>query len=668
MTDDAHLAQLAKAHGIFQSYRDMQGQERVARPDTLRALLAANGIAAETASQVRESLAEYHARKKDRHCPEDVIVESRRQTTLAFRAAASWQLRCEDSDDVQASGGTTETIELPALASGVYLLQTGREQVRVIAAPARAPGVSGKATRIWGLNMALYGLRSERNLGLGDLSDLAEMTRIAGQAGADFVGINPVHARGNSNAGFSPYSPSHRGNFNTAHIAVDAIPGLQASPAARRVLSEAGAVSAALRAAPHVEYELHKATHQRLLGALYEVFLVEAPERVRAELATFRQARGDELTRFARFEALAEQFGEEWRTWPLRAEEEANPKREDFHTWLQWIADHQLERAGHAAQDNGLALGLYLDLAVGARPDGAECWCEQGTIASKVSIGAPPDHLNPEGQNWNLAAYSPRKLAAQNYRPFRRLLSATMRHAGIVRIDHVLGLHRSFWIPDDGSPGGYVRQPFAELLAILKIEAERNGTVVIGEDLGLVPQGFRKTMRDNGIHGYSVMQYERDGTGKLRRARSASKQVLSCFSTHDTPTVRGFEIGRDIDWWDRLGWIDEEQRARAETQRRKDVAELCEQCPKDDFTVTVHALLARSPAMMVTAQLDDALGHEEAQNLPGTIDEHMNWRRKYDVTIEMLPEDDRFRALANVMNEHRGKNRLQRTEEMTHDC
>ena len=661
MSDDAALARLARAHGVVTSYRDMQGIERVASPDTLRTLLAANGIAAANAGQVRDGLAVQRAEKNARLFPKEVVVKGRSKSELIDGCMDSWRILSEDMETVLGSGAAPDGIVLPELEPGVYTLEVGRaaerERIRVIAAPDCAPSVQKRAgmPRIWGINLALYGLQSGRNAGLGDYTDLANAARATGQLGADFLGINPLHALGQSVEAFSPYSPSHRGFLNTGHIAPDSIPGLEGSPVVADILAAEEKTMARLRASSHVDYEGHNAVHQRLLASLHKAFCDHATTDARQALADFVAARGNDLAEFARFEALIDEYGSDRHIWPEQTTDERVEVRAEFHQWLQWVADHQLERAQHAAVESGMALGLYLDLAVGARRNGAEAWCNRDIIAQGVSVGAPPDHLSPEGQNWNLAAYAPNRLAEQNYRPFRRLLAAVMHHAGVVRIDHVLGLARSFWIPDDGSPGGYMRQPFDTLLALVKIEAEHHQTVVIGEDLGLVPPGFRKTMRDNGIYGYSVMQYERDKAQKLKPSKRTPRQVLSCFATHDTPTVKGFEKGRDIDWWAKLGWIDENEKAHAKRQRAQDVTDIFTQCPGEDFATCVHSLLARSPAALATVQLDDILDYEDAQNLPGTINEHQNWKRKYDIAPDALATDHRLQALGHVMNENRGK-------------
>jgi len=660
MSDDTELSRLADAHGILSSYRDMRGQVQEATPATFRALLSAIGVASENRKVVREGLAAFRAKLNERRFPEELIVESRRGGKLTIGATATWLLRSEETGEVVADGRADDTISLPAMPSGVYAIDLTvsghHETTRIIAAPARAPGIRDivGSNRVWGLNLALYGLRSRRNTGMGDFSDLTDFARVAGKMGASFVGVNPVHAMGYSSPASSPYSPSHRGFLNTAHIAPDAVPGLDASPAARRVLAGAESAFDELRTSDLVSYGRHRSVHQGLLDALYTAFLTDAPDWAQSRFAAFRKERGNTLAQFARFEAASAVA-------PAGSSKEANPQndlqhggREVFHSWLQWVADRQLAIAQKEARRAGVSLGLYLDLAVGARRDGAEEFCERRSIARNVSVGAPPDHLNPGGQNWNLIAYIPQKLAAQSYRPIQRFLAGTMRHAGIVRIDHMLGLSRSFWLPDDGSPGGYVRQPFDAFLAILKIEAERSGTAVIGEDLGLVPQGFRTSLRDNGIHGYSVIQYERDETGGIIPGSCPSADVMACFSTHDTPTVRGFETGRDIHWQRKLGWIGENECARAKLQRQDDIRTLVGERHSADFTTTVNTLLARSPATMVSIQLDDILGHEDAQNLPGTTVEHMNWRRKYRVPIEDLSDDARIQSVSVLMNNERG--------------
>ena len=646
MSAEDDLTELAEISGILPNFYDLQGNLRPTSPETKKALLTGNGFDVSSDAAIGETLAAERHDSADRWFPKEIIVQSGRVAPQQFGLGAEWHICLDQSEDVIASGAPADFITIPPLESGVYSLTataSGRtEIVTVLAAPARLPSIVDLTghDRLWGLNLALYGLRSGRNSGLGDFVDLADMAEIAGKQGAGFLGINPLHTMGHCDqVAISPYSPSHRGFLNTACIALDAIPGLP------NTLDQTQ--FAPMRLSETVDYANHKPAHSDMLALLYRQFQAEGTKAAKADLAVFQAESGAELVDFATFEALSEQYGADWHQWPVDYDK-PHKARVQFHIWLQWIAATQLAAAQSRARASGMPLGLYLDLAVGSRRDGAESWCAQTAIAQGVSIGAPPDHLNPTGQNWNLAAFAPRKLRAQRYRPLRRILAQTIRNAGIIRIDHVLGLNRSYWLPDDGSPGGYIRQPFHSLLAIIKIEAERHNCAVIGEDLGLVPDGFRDTMRDQGFYGYSVMQYEKDHDGAFRNADDAPHQVLSCFATHDTPTIKGYETGRDIDWWEKLSWIDAQS---ASHMRQKRADEVMRFANGDDFRFKVHERLAHSNASLVAVQLDDVLGVKEAQNLPGTIDQHPNWRRKYDVSIADLPSDAGLLKTAALMKE-----------------
>lgn len=640
------LSALADLCGIWHDFHDLHGVPKPTSPETQKAFLAAIGVDVSDDDAIRNSLSTLRHEIEDRWFPDEIIVESGVETPLEFGLGADWQLRLDESDDVFANGEPRDHITLPPLPSGVYALTataSGRtEIVTVLAAPKRLPSVEDLigTTRIWGLNLALYGLRSKRNAGLGDLEDLAQAAQVAGTMGAGFLGINPLHTMGHCDVdAISPYSPSHRGFLNTAYIALDLVPGLNDAPTPDAFDD--------INQAATVQYKAHKAKHQQSLEVLFECFNGTATKAAKAKFADFKAQSGADLQSFARFEALSETYGTQWQDWP--ADPDTPPAtRIDFHKWLQWVAETQLTDAQSRSKAAGMSLGLYLDLAVGSRRDGAESWCEQAAVAQGVSIGAPPDQLSPEGQNWNLTAFAPRKLKALRYRPLRRIIAQVIRHAGIIRIDHVLGLNRSYWIPDDGSPGGYIRQPFESLLAIIKIEAERSNCAVVGEDLGLVPDGFRETMRDNGFYGYSVLQYEKDDQGRFRHPDDFPHQVLSCFATHDTPTVKGYETGRDIVWWEKLDWIDAQTADRMRISRSAEVNDFRGDA---DFLALIHGQLAHSKAALVAVQLDDALGIVDAQNLPGTIDQHPNWRRKYDVELDDLYLDKRVRETAKLMND-----------------
>jgi 4-alpha-glucanotransferase len=640
------LSELADLCGIWHDFHDLHGTLKLTSPETQKAFLTAIGMDVSDDDAIRNSLVTLRHEVEDRWFPEEIIVQSGVATTLEFGLGADWTLRLDEQDQVFASGEPSDHITLPPLPSGVYSLTATAsdrtEIVTVLAAPKSLPSVEDLTgtTRHWGLNLALYGLRSKRNAGLGDFEDLAQAAEVAGAMGAGFLGTNPLHTMGYCDVeAISPYSPSHRGFLNTAYIALDHIPGLKGGLHSRAFDD--------VNQATTVQYKSHKVKHQQALEALFERFNDTPSNAAKGRFADFKTKNGSDLEEFARFEALSETHGTQWQDWPADPETPA-ADRLDFHMWLQWVAETQLTGAQSRSKEAGMPLGLYLDLAVGSRRDGAESWCEQAAVAQGVSIGAPPDQLSPEGQNWNLTAFAPRKLKALRYRPLRRILAQVIRHAGILRIDHVLGLNRSYWIPDDGSPGGYIRQPFESLLAIIKIEAERFNCAVVGEDLGLVPDGFRDTMRDHGFYGYSVLQYEKDTYGKLRQADGISSQVLSCFATHDTPTVKGYETGRDIDWWEKLDWVDAQT---ADKMRHDRAVEVNAFRGDADFQASVHSQLAHSKAALVAVQLDDVLGVDDAQNLPGTINQHPNWRRKYDVDLGNLSADGRLGAIASLMND-----------------
>lgn len=644
MSVNHDLSELADLCGILPAFYDLHGAERITSPETQRAILAANGIDVSTDAAISASLDTLRYERDDRWFPEEVIVQSGVEASQFFGLGATWNLRLDGCDDIVAQGEPRENITLPPLETGIYILTataSGRtETVTVLVAPERLPNIHALTGRdkLWGLNLALYGLTSARNTGLGDFEDLARVAEIAASQGAGFVGTNPLHTMGYCDLkAISPYSPSHRGFLNTAYIALDHIPGLETTAD----LTE----FTAIRNAPTVQYFAHRTAHNQALEAMFKAFKKTATKDAKADFSSFKTSGRSDLIEFATFEAHSEIHGTDWRIWP-DAPKPAKPARLEFHMWLQWVAAMQLANAQTRVKSANMPLGLYLDLAVGSRRDGAESWCEQAAIAQGVSIGAPPDHLSPEGQNWALAAFAPRKLKALRYAPLRRILAQTMRHAGIIRIDHVLGLNRSFWLPDDGSAGAYIRQPFESLLAVIKIEAERHNCAVIGEDLGLVPNGFRDTMRAHGFYGYSVLQYEKNDDGSFREPAHLPSQVLSCFATHDTPTVKGYAVGRDIDWWEKLDWVDADTAKSMQNERADSVANLT---IEKDFKGAVHGMLAMSSADLVVMQLDDILDEVEAQNLPGTIEQHPNWQRKYAIALETLAVDERLVQASGTM-------------------
>ena len=651
MSADARLAALAEQVGVFAEFTDMDRQRRTTSPDTMRALLRANGMDVTTPAAVSETLSELKAKKAQRVVPADLIIAPQMAFSCPIDGTAQWHVEAEDSAVTLAEGKATGKLDLPPLPMGIHKLavQTahGVQVTHLIVAPESAPDLKALTGRslIWGMIVSLYGLVGSRDNEIGDYTDLAQLSELVGRQGASFLGFNPVHAIGWAAPDtISPYSPTHRGFLNTSHIA----------PRDRALASATNA--------SFLDYNRHNSTLRPALEAEFEAF--DAGSKATSEFARFNAfcaSGGEALDTFGRFETLSETHGPDWRDWPRELQNGPDgsepPKRVRFHKWLQWRAAEQLAAAQGKARSSGMDLGLYLDLAVGARLGGAESWGAKAADASGVSLGAPPDQLSPAGQNWQLAALSPRKLQKSGYRAFRQIIASNLQHCSLLRIDHALGLNRSYWIPEDGSPGGYIRQPFDVLLAIISIEATRAQALIVGEDLGLVPKGFREQMARSGLYGYTVMQYEKKGPGVLKPTSSIRPRSLACFGTHDTPTLRGYWEGRDIEWWRKLDWIDDVQRRNVQSERAQEKRQLVGggtsssigSIEPDVLRDVVHEKLAVSPAAIVAVQLDDVLTLTEAQNLPGTIDSHPNWQRRYPQTIDEIGQGAALQQTARIM-------------------
>ncbi|MBK9606122.1 MAG: 4-alpha-glucanotransferase [Betaproteobacteria bacterium] len=562
----------------------------------------------------------------------------------------------------------------------------------LIVAPARCyiPAALAAGRRCWGLAIQLYSLRSARNWGIGDFTDLAQLAGIAGRAGAAVIGLNPLHARHLARPDeASPYSPSSRLFLDAMYLDVEAIADFAGcADAAASVRDPAfRARLEALRAAPLVDHRGIALLKLPVLETLHRHFRAEcanagdaAAGRAR-DFAAFRQRQGEPLARFAEFEALRLQLRDGggvlpgWHEWPPEWRDPLGPalaqfridaaERIEFQCYLQWQAELQLDAAAAAARAAGLHLGLYRDVAVGAAHDSAESWGDQDLIAQGISVGAPPDLLSRNGQNWGLPPWNPRALAARAYAPFAALLAANMRGAGALRIDHVMALARLFWIPEGmpGTSGCYVRYPFEELAAIVALESVRNRCLVIGEDLGSVPDGLRERLHDLGFLSYRVLVFERHwhGDGSFKRPADYPAQALAIVATHDMPTIADYWNGTDIARRAALGLFPEpqlrEQEAGRRTAERAGILALLGELglsPPDANDATqvaesLHAAVARTPAMLAVVQLDDLLGETEPANIPGTHREYPNWRRKLSRGIEDIAEDPRLARLAAAM-------------------
>ena len=538
----------------------------------------------------------------------------------------------------------------------------------------------------------LYAVRSGRNWGIGDYTDLKSLIEYWGRHGASIVGLNPQHALfAQRPEHCSPYSPNSRLFRNWLYIDVEACDDFLHSERARALVAS-GAFQErlrALRARELVDYVGVARAKREVLELVYVEFrareLGSSSERARAFRA-FQQDRGERLRSFALFEALAEhlagaQSGASWQSWPEPFRDprsgavqrfcESRVDRVEFFEYLQWIADAQLDAAGKRCMELGLGVGLYEDLAVSADRGGAETWDNQRTFALSASVGAPPDELNLRGQNWGLPPPVPAALRAARYAPFIATLRANMRHAGALRIDHVMALMRLYWIPagTSGADGVYVRYPFSDLLGLVALESHRNRCMVIGEDLGTVPDEVRHNLEAAGVLSYRVIYFERDRHGDFKPPAWYPRQALVVASTHDLPTVAGWWCERDIALRTALAlYPNEAVRTAQIAGRRQDRARLlallaragllppCVPTDPDalpalsaELIAALHGCLASTPACTMTVQLEDLLAAIEQVNVPGTVTEYPNWQRKLALALEDYDTDPRIEATLRML-------------------
>jgi 4-alpha-glucanotransferase len=514
--------------------------------------------------------------------------------------------------------------------------------------------------RGWGLSVQLWSLRSARNWGIGDFSDLASLATLAGGAGAAFVGINPTHARMLvPEVEASPYAPSSRCFLDVLMIDVEAIEGFASSQAVRRVV-EADAFVRALsraRAATRLDYDQVASLKLAALEPLYRDFMAAGLACARHEGARawhgFLDDQGVALQRFAHDEARRAPAGS------LLAEP-------GFHAWMQWQASRQLQHAAAAARAAGMPVGLYRDLAVGSRRDGADAAVWPGLDAPGIRIGAPPDAFNANGQDWGLAAWSPQALADRRFGPFRTLVHENMRSAGLLRIDHAMALERLYWIGDGepASAGGYVAQPFEPLAGIVCTESRRARCLVVAEDLGTVPAGFRDRLAALGWLSTRVLLLERDwaGGGQFIAPTQWPANSIGMLSSHDLPTLADWWQGSDLDRRERLGLALEPDARAVRSRDREALARLAQDfrwpavCPPQHplhhsatLVEALHGVLADSASVLVAVQLDDLLGEVEPVNMPGTHREYPNWRRRVATPLEALADDPRWHRLVCLM-------------------
>ena len=547
----------------------------------------------------------------------------------------------------------------------------GRATVHVVVVPERAFAPQG---RTWGIALQIYTLRSARNDGIGDYADLRAVCRLLGERGASFAGINPLHAtfRDEPEAA-SPYAASSRRRLNWLYIALDDVP--EAGDArVRAILAQPGRSEelARLRAADHVDYAGVAVVKDVVLRACFAA--LDGDEKRRHAFAGWCEAQGEPLLRFATFEALVARFGRELAEWPQTFRTPASPDVALFAAaddgevryamYLQWLAAEQLDAVVADAARYGVQ--LYRDLAVGVDPNSADVWADSEAYVDEVSVGAPPDLLNTLGQDWGLPPLDPRGLAREGYAELLALVQSNCHAAGALRIDHAFSLARLYWIPRgaDARSGTYVEYPLDDVRGIVALASVRERCVVIGEDLGTVPDGFRERMAATGILSYRILFFERRPDGTFVPPEEYPALALATSGTHDLPTIPAWLRGEDVDLRERLQMLETPHaHERAARDRERDLfldtlvahGDLAASERDDDTAVIVAAnrYLAATPCAIVMAQLDDILVERTPVNVPGTSTQYPNWRRKLSTSIEALASDDRLTRLCEALRELR---------------
>ena len=674
---DAQLAELANAAGLNIDWVDANDRPQQVTPEAQRRLLESLGYPAQSPQQIQGSLAELQHRLSATGPGPLLTVEQGQRLALAgYRAEQSYKLTREDGQ-VQ-SGRLDGEGRLPALdLPGYHRLDIGDTRLTLAVAPPACRSVEDLCSkrRAWGLTAQLYSLRRPGDGGLGDTRALEDLARHAANQGADALAISPVHAMFAADPhNYSPYSPSSRLFFNALYA--DPANLLGREPVEWAIAAcDLQEEWARLERLELIDWPAVAQARQCLMRELYRDFR-ETGGALLGNFTAFCDAGGDALLQHCRFEALhghmlASGESGDWRNWPQHFRDPrhaavqrfASEHADDvgFHAFAQWLVARGLESAQTVATGAGMGIGLIADLAVGADCAGSQAWTRQDELLPEVTVGAPPDILNRSGQNWGVSAFSPDGLRRHGFRAFIEMLQANLAHAGGIRIDHVMGLQRLWVIPHGGEPqdGAYLRYPLTDLLRLLALESHRHRALVIGEDLGTVPEGLREELARRNILGMRVLLFEqRDG--RFIAPRHWPRDALATTSTHDLPSIKGWLAGHDIDWRLRAGHSRAEQEHDDRSERVRESAALVDaltehgqlQGPREDADACLQAgigYLGSTPAALVLLPLEDAIGADQQANLPGPDHIHPNWRRRQPVPVrQLLEQPDTERRLARL--------------------
>ncbi|MDR2309205.1 MAG: 4-alpha-glucanotransferase [Paucimonas sp.] len=669
------LHRLAARVGLARDWIDANDRPQQVSDTTLRKVLAGLGHPAEDDTELAASLQLLEQTEDHARLPPLLTVDIGQPLDLSHYFEAGLQACCTLEDGSRHALRLDEQGRLPGdLPLGYHQIEVAGRPFTLAVAPPRCHGLHDRVEqpppRCWGLSVQLYSLRRPGDGGFGDCLALEQLARSAAERGADALAISPIHALATFDQHhYSPYSPSSRLRLNVLYASPAAVLGERAV----RMAIEACALGSPLE---HLEQQAlvdwPRATDARLrlLETLYHDFS-HSEHPLRDDFDSFRATGGEQLEHHCRFEALQAEavshgLGADWRHWPaawhdpyhpeVQAFAETYPARVEFHAFCQWLCERSLQRAQDAARGSGMAIGLIADLAVGADGAGSQAWSRQDELLAGLKVGAPPDILNRAGQDWGICAFSPEGLRRNGYRAFIEMLRANLAHAGGLRIDHVMGLRRLWLIPQGCKPseGAYLDYPLDDLLRLLALESARHQAIILGEDLGTVPEGLRERLAAKAVLGMRVLPFEQPSPGHFTPILDWPDNALATTGTHDLAPLAGWLIGRDIDWSHRLQLVDTAAELHWRHTRALERAGLRRTLelnygPQADDRALLDAAIryvGHTRAPLVLVPLEDLLGCDEQANLPGTTSGHPNWRRRFKAQVgELLDDEDAARRL-----------------------
>ena len=719
------IEKLAELVGFHTTYTNSFGEQVYAQDQARHSLLNAMGYDLSCEEKIANSITELeqttwrnmlppsHIAKFEADHHEIIIsLASAEVTQLAFEITLESGEKISDSISL-ASLTLLESITfedasfnkyhlpLPSLVQGYHqlTLQYGENSAccPLIYAPKTcySPQEASK-DKMWGYAAQLYSLTSEDNLGMGDFGDLAKLVEKSAKQNASAIGLNPLHPLYQNNpAHRSPYSPTSRCFLNTLYIDLKQVPNFLTCEAAQLRFNseEIQNKIAYAKQTELIHYPAVADVKFEILELLFQDIDNLSPAEI-TEFNDFKANEGEDLIQLATFEALYEHFRKTdenaygWPDWPVafqtpdsaevKAFQQTESSRVNYFCYVQWLAHRQLKSIANQAITSGMPIGLYLDLAVGCDGSGVDVWADKDVYVAGAAVGAPPDAMNTIGQDWGLTPINPVALQKQGYQPLVKALRSNMQYAGALRIDHILGLMRQYWVAPGmrADEGVYITFPLADILRIIALESRRNSCVVIGEDLGTVPEGFGEIMASAGLLSYKVLFFERWESGFFMRPELYPAQSMVTISTHDLPTLTGWWIGKDLEWRQKLSLYPNEEMGQNERDSRIidrqllidalvdlnviDISEAPTQAPAKmnrELSLSVQKYMAKAPSHIQLIPLEDALEIVEQVNIPGTIDEHPNWLQKLPVTIEEFDKTNSVNDLAHAMNQARPRPR-----------